>query len=172
MTIILPSSHRLATVLAVLSALAVAPIDGQPPSAVVAAPTDRASVVRLALPGSVRLQRRIADSVAITARATVRGHTIGVSNATRRAPYRAQLERRIDTLVVRPAPREAFRAVGLTWERERVEHVVVVPRHVTVLVDGAARLRLDATTAPRCASRRWSLPPEAAVFRCLDDRTP
>jgi hypothetical protein len=114
-------------------------------------------VVRLELPGDVAI--RVADdsTVHVEANAMVRGFTLGSSNAKRRPAYRTELTRVGDTVTVRPAYREPLRATGISLRYERFTHVVQVPRHSTVIVQGAERVSVNGQPFVRCSSRQWAL---------------
>lgn len=125
-----------------------------------------ARVVRLELPGTVSLRRADIAAVSVTATAKLRGYTIGSSNATQRAPYRTESVRIADTLIVRPAPRERLRSVGLTWRHEHFDHELWLPADATVIVHGASQLSVDGAISPRCARRAWIVAPGSGP-RCL-----
>jgi hypothetical protein len=160
-----PRLCRALGALALVTAFAAHALDAQSsaPVATQRVPRDGATVVRLELPGAVEVRVAEEDWIEVAASSWVRGFTIGSSNADARPPHRTEASRRADTLIVRPAPRAPLRAVGISWRSERFEHVVVVPRSATVVIDGASTLRLEGRAAPRCAQGAWRVGPDATI---------
>ena len=129
------------------------------------------AVVRLELPGDVVVRFVDDSAVHVSARATVRGFTLGSSNAKRRPEYRTATTRVGDTVDVRPVYREPLRAKGISLRYERFTHEVEVPRQSTVIVVGAERVRVNQQPFSSCAGRRWVLEKEDHLD-CVSEDTP
>lgn len=129
------------------------------------------AVVLLELPGDVAIRFVDDSTVQVAAHATVRGFTLGSSNAARRPEYRTALTRVGDTVAVRPVYREPLRAKGLSLRYERFTHEVAIPRQSTVIVMGADRVRVNQQPFSRCAGRRWVVESEDHVD-CVSEDTP
>jgi len=118
-------------------------------------PVGTAPTVRLALVGRIRISTSDVPYIDVTARVTLRGRTLGSSNASRRPPYQLVSQQIGDSVVVASAPRALLRTVGISWERESFDHVVLLPVESQLLFDSGVRdIEIDGTRVPRCSKGR------------------
>ncbi len=120
-------------------------------------PSSVTPIVRLAVGGRVRIITSDDPYLDVTAHVSLRGRTIGMSNGRNRPPYRLVSAHTGDTIVVTPAPRPSLRAVGLSWEREQLDHVILLPAGSHLLVEGnPSEVEIDGKRIPRCKHGRAS----------------
>jgi len=137
-------------------------------------PVGTAPTVRLALVGRIRISTSDVPYIDVTTRVTLRGRTLGSSNARRRPPYQLVSQQTGDTVVVASAPRASLRAAGISWERESFDHVMLLPAASHLLFDSGVRdIEIDGTRVPRCSTGRvvWTRR-TGSVCQSLAARTP
>lgn len=118
-------------------------------------PSSATPIIRLGVEGRVRIITSDAAYLDVMAQVSVRGRTIGVPNGRSRPPYRLISTHAGDTIVVAHAPRPSLRAVGISWEREQLDHVIVVPAGSHLLIEReSSDVKIDGSRIPRCARGR------------------